>query len=244
MRTLSCVSFVEKRRDVRFPARIVARVVRRNETVELLTNDVSFRGAFIRTDAPPALRQLVRVAFLLPEGAVVSGHAMVVHVVAPGTDANRVPGMGVQFWGPVDQGRAWEQFIHELKRKDRLGQLAAKASDKVRRSSERFKLSLDVILDGKQTKTRDISETGMAIRTDSAMPINTRVQLQVKAGVETITLDVVVRRWIDEPGFKGLGVDFTEVSVETRRSLIQLVRRNAPADEKPVFVPANDPKLH
>ncbi len=150
MRTLSSVP-EEKRRDIRFPARILARVVRRNETVELLTNDVSFRGAFIRTDAPPALRQLVRVSFQLPDGPIVSGHAMVVHVVAPAQvvdSENRVPGMGIQFWGPVDQGRAWEQFIHELKRKERLGILPAKASDKVRRISERFKLSLEVVLDG------------------------------------------------------------------------------------------------
>jgi len=237
----------EKRRDLRFPARIVASVVRRNETVELLTNDVSFRGAFIRTDAPPALRQLVRVAFQLPEGPVVSGHAMVVHVVAPTDrptdDDGRVPGMGIQFWGPVEHGRSWEQFIHELKRKQRLGILQAKASDKVRRISERFKLSLDVVLDGKETTTRDISENGMAIRTESAMPVNTRVQLQVRSGVETITLDVIVRRRIDEPGFKGLGVEFTDAPGETRSSLIQLVRRHVPK-EQATFISPDDPKLH
>ena len=33
----------------------------RGEGVDLMTTDVSFRGAFLRTDAPPALRQLVRV---------------------------------------------------------------------------------------------------------------------------------------------------------------------------------------
>ena len=88
----------EKRRDIRYPARIVASVVRRNETLELLTNDVSYRGAFVRTDAPPALRQLLRVTFDLPNGGPkVSAHSMVVRVVTRGEggEASRVPGIGL-----------------------------------------------------------------------------------------------------------------------------------------------------
>src|SRR4051812_30148731 len=104
----------DKRREPRYPARIEARVVRRGDTVELMTNDVSFRGAFLRTDAPPALRQLVRVAFSLPGGEEVSGHAMCVHVVPPG-NGNGVPGVGVQFWGPVQGAKAWEKYVYDLK---------------------------------------------------------------------------------------------------------------------------------
>ena len=105
----------DKRREPRFGARIVARIVRRGETLDLLTNDVSFKGAFLRTDSPPATRQLVKVELVLPSGVSVSGHAMVVHVTPPGGDGNRVPGMGVQFWGPLQNGKAWEGFIHELR---------------------------------------------------------------------------------------------------------------------------------
>ena len=68
----------EKRRDIRYAARIVARVVKKTETEELLTHEVSFRGAFLRTDAPLGLRQLLKVSFSLPSGATVSAHAMVV----------------------------------------------------------------------------------------------------------------------------------------------------------------------
>jgi hypothetical protein len=237
----------EKRRDVRYPARILVRVVRRGETTELLTNDVSFRGAFVRTDAPPVLRQLVKVSFTLPEGSSVSAHAMIVHAIEAvrGEDGTRtnVPGVGIQFWGPIEQARAWEQFIHDLKRKEKAGVAAARLTDKVRRASERFKLALDVTLDGRSFQTRDVSETGIAIRSESPMPVGTRVQLSLRTAEQTITLDVIVRRRIDEPGFKGLGVEFVDVAPADRKALVALVRTNAPREEV-IFVQPGDPKLH
>lgn len=236
----------EKRRDIRYPARIVARVLRRNEHIELLTNDVSFRGAFIRTDAPPALRQLVRVAFTLPNGGpVVSAHGMVVRVVTKGEggDASRVPGMGLQFWGPIDQAKPWEQFIHDLKQREKAGMPSARATDKVRRSSERFKLALDVELDGKPLVTRDVSETGMALQTSSNMPVGTRTTLQIRRQRESIVVDVIVRRRIDEPGFKGLGVEFVDVPPAARQSIVEIVRSRAP-EEDAIFIDPDDPGLH
>lgn len=233
----------DKRREARFPARIVARVVRRNQNVELITNDVSFRGAFLRTDAPPALRQLVKVAFVMPGGELVSAHAMVVHVVQPGADAS-VPGVGVQFWGPVQESKAWEKYVYELKVRERAGIPSSRATDKVRRSSERFKLALEVIVDGRRLSTRDVSETGMAIRSDSAMPVGTRAHLQVHAnGHPSIAVDVIVRRRIEEPAFKGLGVEFIDVKPETKTALMALLRPAA-ADENAIFIDTDDPGLH
>jgi len=237
----------EKRRDVRYPARIVARVLRRNETIELLTNDVSFRGAFIRTDAPPALRQLVRVSFALPNGAaVVSAHGMAVRIVTRGEggDATRVPGVGLQFWGPIDQSRAWEQFIHDLKQRERLGVPSARATDKVRRSSERFRLALDVELGGQSLVTRDVSETGMALRTDRVdMPVGARTTLSIRRHRESIIVDVIVRRRIEEGDFKGLGVEFVDVPPNVRQSIIDIVRSRAP-EEDAIFIEEDDPGLH
>ncbi len=236
----------EKRRDIRYPARIVARVLRRNEQIELLTNDVSYRGAFIRTDAPPALRQLLRVTFTLPSnGTVVSAHGMVVRVVTKGEggDASRVPGIGVQFWGPIDQPKAWDEFIYDLKQREKAGLPSARATDKVRRSSERFKLALDVELDGQPLVTRDVSETGMAIRTNSNMPVGMRATLQIRRQRESIVVDVVVRRRIDEPGFKGLGVEFVDVPPAARQSIVDIVRSNAPGEDA-IFIDPDDPGLH
>ena len=233
----------DKRREPRFPARIVARVVRRGDNVELITNDVSFRGAFLRTDAPPALRQLVRVAFTMPGGQLVSAHAMVVHVVPPGSGDN-VPGVGVQFWGPIQEAKAWEKYVYDLKIKERAGIASSRATDKVRRSSERFKLQLEVIVDGRRLSTRDVSETGMALRSESAMPIGTRAHLQVHSnGHPSLELDVIVRRRIEEPDFKGLGVEFVDVKPETRASLLALLRPVA-AEEDAIFIDSDDPGLH
>ncbi len=226
----------EQRRDVRYPARIVARIVRRGETVELLTNDVSFRGAFLRTDAPPSIRQLVRITLALPEGAEVTAHAMVVHVVEKGGGAERVPGAGVQFWGPISDAKAWDTFVHALKAKEKAGLPSARATDKVRRSSERFKLQIDVILDGKSAKTRDLSYTGLAVATELGMPLGARARLQLLAnGNEPLFVDVVVRRKIEEPRFKGLGLEYVDVNEEQRRAIVAFVRANAPKEDA-VFV--------
>lgn len=224
----------EQRRDIRYPARIVARVVRRGETIELLTNDVSFRGVFLRTDAPPALRQLVKVGLVLPDGAEVSAHAMVVHVVEKGED--RVPGAGLQFWGPITNPKVWDQFVHDLKAKEKAGFPSSRATDKVRRSSERFKLQIDVILDGQTAKTRDLSYTGMAVATPLPMPMGARARLQLLAnGKEPVFVDVVVRRKIEEARFKGLGLEFVDVTDEARRAIVDFVRENAPKEDA-VFV--------
>ncbi len=233
----------DKRRDIRYPARIVAQVVRRGERIELLTNDVSYRGAFLRTDAPPQLRQLVQVTFTLPDGSNVSAHAMVVHVVQPnGHDG--VPGVGVQFWGPVGQAKSWEQFIYELKQRERAGMPAARATDKVRRASERFKLQLDVELGGKRATTRDLSETGMAIRTDANLQIGMRVQCNLHAPTgESLAFDVVVRRRIVEPRFTGLGVEFADTTADMRQNIVRLVRAQA-EDEDAIFIDPDDPGLH
>ena len=232
----------DKRREPRYPARIVARVVRRGESVELMTNDVSFRGAFLRTDAPPALRQLVRVSFALPGGVVVQGHAMVVHVVPPGNGVV-VPGVGVQFWGPVQESKSWEKYVYELKVRERAGIASSRATDRVRRSSERFKLQLEVIVDGRRLSTRDVSESGMAIRSESAMPVGTRAHMQVHAnGHPSIAVDVIVRRRIEEESFKGLGVEFVDITADTKKALMALLR--PVAEEEAIFIDADDPGLH
>ncbi|MBX3219782.1 MAG: PilZ domain-containing protein [Labilithrix sp.] len=238
----------EQRREARYPARIVARVVRRGQSIELLTNDVSFRGVFLRTDSPPALRQLMKVELLLPSGPVVSGHAMVVHVTnrpeGQPKGEGAVPGAGVQFWGPITHAREWEQFVHQLKVRERAGMAAAKTTDKVRRASERFKLSLEVVLDGKTSMTRDVSENGMAIRTDLPLPVGTRARIEMRAGDQWMHFDVVVRRAIDESGFRGLGVELADLDPAKRAALVAFVRRSAPSDDESIFIEIDDPELH
>lgn len=237
----------DQRREARYPARIVARLWRRNQVEEHLTNDVSHRGVFLRADVTPALRQLVKMELVLPSQEIVGGHAMVVHVAERPSGAAKgegpVPGMGLQFWGPIDNARAWQQFIHELRVREKAGLPAARATDKVRRASERFRLEVEVVFDGRRSMTRDLSENGMAIRTDLAIPVGSRTQVTLRAGEDELVFEAIVRRAIAETGFRGLGVELVGLGEERRARLLQFVRAHAPAEDA-VFVRAGDPKLH
>lgn len=239
----------EQRREGRYPARIVARLVRRGQTIELLTHDVSFRGVFIRTDAPPTLRQLVKFELLLPSNVLVSGHAMVVHVAASTdgqpSDEGTIPGIGLQFWGPLTNAKEWEQFVHQAKMCERNGGATTTATDKVRRSSEHFKVAIEVVLDGKTSMTRDISENGMAIRTDLALPVGARARVEMRTDQgDAMHFSAVVRRTIEESDFRGLGVELVDVEPARRATLLDFIIKNAPNDKDVIFVNIDDPDLH
>ena len=99
-------------------------------------------------------------------------------------------------------------------------------------------------MDGRRLSTRDVSETGMAIRSESAMPVGTRAHMQVHSnGHPSLALDVIVRRRIEEPDFKGLGVEFVDVKPDTKASLMALLRPAA-AEADAIFIDSDDPGLH
>ena len=86
----------EKRRETRYRVRLRAAIVKGKDEVVFQTEDVSYKGLFLRSDNPPGLRSLIRVKVTLPQGPDVTVHAMVVHVIQPGEGA-RTPGAGLQF---------------------------------------------------------------------------------------------------------------------------------------------------
>lgn len=100
------------RRDARIDACIPVAIIRGKAALAFETLDVSFRGLFVKTSDPPALRSLVRLRVTLP-GRTIDTHAMAVHVVAD--DPHHVAGVGLQFWGlSGDDRSAWERFIRDL----------------------------------------------------------------------------------------------------------------------------------
>jgi hypothetical protein len=101
----------DRRRDVRARVNLPTRVVRRggDESVEML--DASFRGLFLRTDAPPPERQLLKLVVSLPSRDLVV-HAVVVRIVV---DALGRAGVGLRFFALNGQDRAdWEGFINNV----------------------------------------------------------------------------------------------------------------------------------
>lgn len=216
------------RRDQRYLASLSTRLLRGKTETRLETHNVSFRGAFLQTNAPATVRQLVRVELTLPDHHLVRAHAMVVHVVAPGRveHPDHVPGIGLLFWGDVDGQSRWDAFIQELTKNPSLRVMpAAGITVPERRSSSRFRLKLEVRLpelpETLGLTTRDISEEGMSVATDANYPpgLKTRLLLIHPSTAEPFPLDVIVRRHIKEPGFRGLGVEFMDKSKENRAQL-------------------------
>ena len=104
-----------QRRDKRYRFQLPI-VLRSGPTVwNVVTQDVSYRGMFVRAEALPKLRQLVKIEAVLPPGktAFVS-HAMSVYLIQP-THGTRSMGVGIQFYAMGDERAAWERFIDFIK---------------------------------------------------------------------------------------------------------------------------------
>ena len=103
------------RREARVDVRVPVVVYRGKKPVSLETSDVSFKGLFVCTSDPPPLRSLVRLKVALFDREF-EAHAMAVHVVNDAEDSDdRVPGVGLQFWGLSGPDRtAWDDFVRGL----------------------------------------------------------------------------------------------------------------------------------
>jgi Tfp pilus assembly protein PilZ len=107
----------QRRRDKRYRTELTIRTRLAGKPVELLVEDVSFRGLFIVTKESLPLRQLMKIeANLPPNGTLFATHAMVVYVVAPGDPTGHTPGAGAQFYGMGDERRAWEAYVQHVQR--------------------------------------------------------------------------------------------------------------------------------
>lgn len=101
----------ERRRDIRAHASPPVEIVRigSHEKVEAL--NVSYRGLFLRMDAPPLLNELLKIRIQIP-GRMVILNVVAVRVV---TDAYGRAGVGVKFFALAgDEKRFWEAYIHSL----------------------------------------------------------------------------------------------------------------------------------
>jgi hypothetical protein len=238
----------ERRRDARYKARIALTMTRGKVTTQLITEDVSFRGVFVRMDAPPLLRQLVKLEITLPRGATIRPHAMVVYRVPPGGE--QVPGAGLQFYGLEGRERIhWDTFVHEVRQQGKPLPIAPDgAVDAVKRKHERHAVRFEVRLTSLEELhalyTRDISKGGMALETELLLDVGEEVGLDLvhpTSGIE-FALDAVVRRVIRDSGVRGLGLEFVRLTEERREALDRFVREGAPKDDV-TTIPPGDPRL-
>jgi hypothetical protein len=227
----------EKRREARHRVRLRAAIVKGKEETVFQTEDVSYKGLFLRSDTPPAVRSLIRVKVTLPSGVDVTIHAMVVHVIPPG-DGARVPGAGLQFWGAFDpaQKKLWDEYVGELQRsgptstRKPVVAVPPGTPDPVQRKHPRHPAEIPVKLatvDELHTVyTRDISRGGMSLKTELDIAVGTSVSLRVihPKTNEAFPLEGIVRRRILQPGFRGLGLELVGMDDAKRDAFIAFIR--------------------
>lgn len=107
----------EQRRHDRYPVSLQVTITAGKKSSRNEATDVSFGGIFVRTDSPPALRNLVRIDLELPsDQKPIQLLGMAVYVARPGNPGGRPAGAGVQFFG-IDQVTRdrWERYVGRLR---------------------------------------------------------------------------------------------------------------------------------
>jgi Tfp pilus assembly protein PilZ len=232
-------------------------IVRRQGLAPVLTGDVGFRGALLRTDAPPPLRELLLLRFdLPPAGDVIEVHAMAVWNVPPGS-GSRSPGVGVQFFAvPSELQKRWNDFIRWVARthpesSEQVVAVAPGLLDPVRRHHERVEAALPVRLHDstgvRSLTTRYVSRGGMYVWVTPAPEVGTCVELEIPSPSPGSPLRVtaIVRSATTEAGRSGVGVEFVGIDEAERDEIVAfaVAARDPARLERPVFVMPGDPGL-
>jgi hypothetical protein len=234
-----------ERRDTRYRVRVPVTIVARSGDVSALTDDVSFRGAFLRLDRLPPKMQLLQMRFALPPNAQpLVLHGMGVHLVQPGAGDGRPPGVGIEFYGlDGEPRRAWETFVRYVRdtfpesEREPVVRAPAGIIDVVNRRHARHAAELRVEIETRAALlgfvTENISRGGMFIRTDLALGEGTsvRVHLVHPETHATFPLDCVVRRRVFGTD-AGLGVEFANMTDLTRADLARFVSAVVTLDDE------------
>lgn len=197
---------------------------------ELVTDDVSFGGMFLRTDNPPPERGLVKLTVPVPSGSALELMAMVVHVIAPGSD--RVPGAGVQLYGVGGSIRdQWARYVMSMREghNDAASQPVraelANGREPIARRHARYAAVLAVRAKNLDelvtTYTRDISQGGTFLTTSATVASGDALFLELihPDSGESFGLSCVVRRKVRD----GVGVEFTDLDNQRREQFWEFV---------------------
>jgi Tfp pilus assembly protein PilZ len=227
-----------KRRDTRFEIRFPTQVRQGHRTDSFFTEDVSFRGVFLRTDTPPPLRRLVDLRLVLPPGdAALLAHGMVVHVVPHGNTFERVPGFGVQFYALDKVTREiWETFVREVAAccpESPYPSLPAQQPAGIdRRLDARrmavLRIKVETARDLHDLYATDVSKGGMFVATELDLVESTVVVIHVAhpETAETFLFDAIVRhRRMGGRGIpRGVGVELLNMNKTRKEQFLDFVR--------------------
>lgn len=105
-----------ERKDQRYRARVAVTLLSRAHDTAAVTEDVGYRGVFLRMEKPPSKMQLLRMKLTLPDGSDIVVHGVGKHVVERST-ARHGAGIGVEFFGMDGVARKkWEAFVQDTSR--------------------------------------------------------------------------------------------------------------------------------
>jgi PilZ domain len=104
----------DPRRDRRFAISIPVSLEFGKSSIVGHTSDVSMRGFFLRTAASPPPSTFVKLVIDVPSGESLTLSGRVAHIRS--AEPDRVPGLGVQFYGNGhEELRAWMDFVTALR---------------------------------------------------------------------------------------------------------------------------------
>jgi hypothetical protein len=222
------------RRDRRYNFQIPVTIVSRSGEVHLLTENVSYRGLFMRTDHPPPKMQLLRMRMAVPtQQKEIVTNVMVAHVAAP--DA-AVQGAGVSFYGLDGEPRAqWETFIqfvrdHHPDASERQAAADYAALQATKRTSEQLIIAVANYGAFERLVSRDIAQGSLLIHTSSALEVGAPVCVRLIHPIthDDFLLDGVVRRRLNGGG---LSVGLPAMDERTRAALTVFARSDGTEEE-------------
>ncbi len=238
-----------KYRDVRIPIQLPVAVKDRRGEWPMLTEDISRRGLFLRTDCPKPLRQLVQLrATMLPDDQDIELLAVVVHSLGHAKAQARggAPGMGMQFYGMSGARRdRWEAYIRRI---EALHKVRAPGvpwmeappdapNDPVRRRHPRypatFKVRLRDVSKLYEFLTRDISVGGVFLLAEEPLPKGSELVLAIvhpSTGEEFSVSGEVVRRVEGPAQEAGMGVRFVDVDEDCVDRFREFIETGVPED--------------
>jgi hypothetical protein len=217
------------RREPRFRLQIPVQLRLGKQIIDLVTEDVSFSGMFLRTDQPPPQRGLVKVDVPVEgDRQPIPLVAMVVHRIEPIPGSRRVPGAGLQLYGVGGEVRdRWARFILSLRQRHQDAAsrpVRVEVSnvtppvEPINRRHERFAAVLAVrsnTLDELVTTyTRDISQGGTFLTTDVPLTAGDDLYVELihpESGT-SFGLQCIVKRKVRD----GVGVEFSDLDDERR----------------------------
>jgi hypothetical protein len=103
--------------ELRFRCAVPVTLRRKGTDLHLLTSEVSFKDAFVRTNAPPPANSLVRLVFTLPpDDDKITLSAHVSGIVAADGNPDHYPGFEARFVGLDGAAKdRWEALVQSLR---------------------------------------------------------------------------------------------------------------------------------